>query len=223
MSRFPRLLRVLPRLLAVLLVLGVGGAVAARTYLSSGHAAEQVRARLEKVLGGPVELDSVHIGLLGDSSLRGLRVYEKDGKTPREPYLSVDEVRTDLSALDVLLGAAVPGSLDLRGPHVTLRLDREGNLQTRLPSFKGAEGAPPPRISLQGGHLTLHRVGRPTMDVRGVDSRVSPRPGGGWTLEGSIDDPYWGSWSTDAGLSSPGGSFTLRLKTRAPVRATQEK
>src|SRR5205823_14513101 len=129
--------------------------------------------------GGPVELDSVHIGLFGDSSLRGLRVYEQGGKGPHDPYLSVDEVKTDLSAVDVILGAATPGRLDLRGAHVTLRLDREGNLRTRLPTFKGAEGVEAPRLSLRGGHLTLHRDGRPTMDVRGVDAHVTPRPGDG--------------------------------------------
>jgi translocation and assembly module TamB len=223
MTRFPRLRRVLPWLLAVVVLLGGGGALAARLYLSSGRAAEQVRARLARILGGPVELDSVHIGLFGDSSLRGLRVYEGGGKTPHEPYLSVDEVQTDLSALDVVLGLATPGRLDLRGAHVTLELDREGNLRTRLPTFKGAEGKGPPRISLRDGRLTLRRDGRPTMDVGGVDARVTPHPGDGWKLEGSIDDSYWGSWGADAGLSSPGGDFELHLKTRAPVPVTRKK
>ena len=78
----------------------------ARAYLTSRHAANKVAAQIAAFYGGPLQLDSVDIGM-GGSSVRGLRLFEAEGEE-YEPWLTVESARADLSAWDLLGDDPIP-------------------------------------------------------------------------------------------------------------------
>jgi hypothetical protein len=213
-----RLLRALFVVLVLLALLGAGLTIAARVYLRSDRVRRQVAARLEELYGGRVEVEETDIGLLGDSSLHGLRLHESN-RSDEEPWVRVGTVKTDVSALDLLRGV-MPRQITLTDPAVTLRLDRAGHLLTQLPETPAAEG-PVPEIRIEGGRVTLRQEGRPEMVVNGIRAEVQP-DGDRLTLKGEISDPEWGDWSLDGAADRAAGSLTFTLKTdRAEV--TQDK
>src|SRR5262245_19538431 len=59
-----------------IIVLTVGAIGAARLYLSSGRAGGIVAAQLQDMLGGHVEVQGAHVGLIGDSTVQGIKAYE---------------------------------------------------------------------------------------------------------------------------------------------------
>jgi uncharacterized protein involved in outer membrane biogenesis len=213
-----RLLRVLLIVAAVVGVLLVGLLIAARVYLRSESARRQVAAHLEALYGGPVEVDEADVGVLGDSTLRGLRLYEP-GKADQTPWASVGSVKTDVSALDLVRGVA-PKQITLGDPAITLRLDKNGRLLTDLPQTGKTEGSLP-EVRVEGGQVTVRQEGRPEMVVKGVSADVR-RDGGLLAVTGAIADPEWGDWSLDGSIDRAAGSLTATLKAdRADV--TQEK
>ena len=58
------------------------GWLAARLYLHSGHATNQIAGKLQDVLGVPVRIDGVDVGIRGDSTLSRLQLFEGDGLCP---------------------------------------------------------------------------------------------------------------------------------------------
>src|SRR5437016_4563372 len=98
-----RLLRVLLVLVGLVVVLVAGVLVAAKVYFSSESARHQVASHLAEAYGGRVEVESADIGVLGDSSLRGLRLYEA-GQPAGEPWASAGTVKTDVSVIDLIRG-----------------------------------------------------------------------------------------------------------------------
>src|SRR5215211_2606738 len=81
--------------LVVVAVLGLA-VLGLRLYLSSGAVARLAADQLTGMLGSPVEVGGASVGLVGGTSLRGLRVHEPDG--PDEPpLLEVDELRVSSS------------------------------------------------------------------------------------------------------------------------------
>jgi translocation and assembly module TamB len=205
-------------LLAVVVILIIGLVIAARLYVRSDRVRKQVAGRLETIYGGPVVVEDADIGVVGDSTLRGLRFYEP-GQAGQEPWVTVGTVKTDVSALDLLRGV-MPKEITLGDPTVTLRLDSEGRLLTQLPEAGQGETAPPV-IHVEGGKVTVRQEGRPDMVVSGV--RADLRPDGGQVkITGTVSDSEWGEWSLDGSMDRGAGSLTATLKTdRADV--TQEK
>src|SRR5262245_66002701 len=120
-------------LLALFVVLVIAAVGCAKLYLSSGRATQQITGKLEDVLGVPVRVGGVDVGIQGDSTLSGLQLYEADGQRPDEPWLTVQGVRTDLSLIDVVRGDSSPQRVELTGAAVELRFDENGSLVTRLP------------------------------------------------------------------------------------------
>src|SRR5262245_64256014 len=114
--RLPRRARLIS--VAVLLLLGglLGGA---RLYLSSGHAATRVASRLNTLLGVPVRVTDADIGLSGGSSLRGLQVFEADGQRAETPWITVEDLQAEVSALD-LLGGDMPRDLRAQKARIDL-------------------------------------------------------------------------------------------------------
>src|SRR5690348_7325099 len=106
-----RSLRVLFVVLALLVVLVIGLFIAARVYLASDGVRREVATRLETIYGGPVEVEDADIGVLGGSTVRGLRLYEP-GQSGQTPWASAGAVKTDVSALDLLRGV-VPKDITL--------------------------------------------------------------------------------------------------------------
>src|SRR5258708_28980804 len=84
-----KLFRRLAIALGIVLVLGgVGVYVAARYYLSSGAAAGKVAAHLQNMLGAPVQVDSVDVGMAGPSSVHGLHIFEAGGDDKKAAFLT---------------------------------------------------------------------------------------------------------------------------------------
>jgi len=217
-----RLLRILFRLLVLLVLVAVGLFVAARVYLRSAGTRQRVVSRLEEIYGGPVELQEAEIGVLGGTSLHGLRLFQAD-KSDDEPWVNVGTVETDISALDLLRGVT-PKKITLRDPSLTLHLNRSGRLLTALPEGAGlpvGQGGTWPDIRVEGGQVTIRQDGRPALVVQGVGLAVRP-DGTRMAVTGAVSDSDWGEWSLDGSLDPADGSLTVRLKTdRAAV--TQDK
>ena len=73
-----RSLRVLALVCVFLAILTFGLYLAARVYLSSNSFRRAFANRLETSYGGPVEIENADVGVLGGSTLHGLRLYEPD-------------------------------------------------------------------------------------------------------------------------------------------------
>ncbi len=203
------------RLVIVLLVVVLGLAAifwGGRRFLASPRLAEEVAARLAASYGSPVKLREVDIGL-HSTVLRQLQLYEPpDQRSSEEPWLTAEEVGTDVSAWDLLHGATTPHQLDVDGAAVTLRLDKDGKLLTGLPKTKTST-APWPGVHIARGRLTVHQEGRPAMEVTAIDATLRAE-GDRLLLTGKTTDPYWGNWELtgDVDVKKESGSATLKTE-----------
>jgi hypothetical protein len=204
-----------------LLVL-LGGA---RLLLSSAYAAEKVAGRLAAALGVPVHVKGVDIALGGDSSLQGLHIYEADGERPGDAWIRADDVRADLSAVDLFADDPMPRQVVLAGARVELRFTDDGALLTRLP--KTDPSRPMPKLRLENAQLTVLTVKqdgrghRPPLTVNGVNAEFSSADGT-FRFEGTCADTKWGEWTVRGSYDSASDLFRLALHSdRAEV--TDEK
>jgi uncharacterized protein YhdP len=204
--------------LAVVVVLG-GLFVAAKKYLGSQQLAPQVAARLQAAYGGPVRVGEVDVGV-NRSSLRHLRLYEAGAGPSDEPWVDVDTVEADVSLWGLLRGQAMPRSLTFTGARLTVRLDSQGHLATRLPQFKKSKAETLPVIHLRQGDLTIHQDGRPPMELKGIDGRLEQQ-GDRLALSGKVTDPYWGDWAVEGSLNGGHDAGSATLKT-GMVHVTQD-
>jgi hypothetical protein len=215
MKRFRRLRNGLLVALVVLVVLFVG----VRLYLSSRFAAAQAAERLQDVLGAPVQVNGIHVGIGGDSTLQGLEIFE-EGKKGNGPWVTVEDVRADLSALSLVRGRTAPEEVDLGGAAIDLRFDKDGHLTTRLPRPKGPSGAYP-RFRLENSQITLNQAGREPMVLQGVNADLTDG-NGRLNARGTITDPFWGNWTVDGYFVPDQGELSLTLTT-PHVPITMEK
>ncbi len=215
MRRFRKALLVLSLLTVVVLA---GLYLAGRAYLASDRTRRQVESQLAEVYGGAVAVESASVGMVGDSSLHGVRLYEAGASEPA-PWAVFESVQTDVSALDILRGKT-PQLVTLTGADITLSFNAEGKLLTHLPETK-SRGGSLPTIHIEKAKVTLRQEGRPEMVVIGIQMELHPQDGQ-LTLSGTISDDYWGRWSLDGKVDTATSSLTTTLKTdRADV--TQEK
>jgi hypothetical protein len=205
-------------LLGILTVIVVAGLfLAARVYLASDRTLRQVEAQLAEMYGGPVAVDSVSVGMFGDSTFHGVRLYQEG--VSDSPWAVFESVQTDVSAVDILLGRS-PQVVSLSGAEITLSFDSDGKLLTRLPETK-AKGGTLPTIHINKAKVTLRQEDRPEMVVSGIQAELRPQDGQ-LTLSGTITDDYWGRWSLDGKVDTAASSLLATLKTdHADV--TQEK
>src|SRR5579871_660362 len=117
----------------ILLVLGGAVILIARSYLSSQRATQQVATRLQDMLGGRIEIQGTQIGLIGDSTLRGIQAFADN--EPEKPWLQIDDVTADVSALS-LLREKMPEVITLQGARIHLHFGSDGKLLTKLPTPK---------------------------------------------------------------------------------------
>jgi hypothetical protein len=208
------------RVLLVVALLLVAALVGARIYLSSARAAHQVAHSLEAMLGMPVEVERASIGLLGGSSLRGLRVPGPGGDAD-QPLLTIDDVQADLTARGALSGL-LPHHLTLSGVRLNLRFDRKGRLLTPLPERGEAPaGQPLPHVTIRDLTVTVMQEGRPPLTVTGC-SLGGATEEETFKLSGTVDDPVWGNWSATADYDLDSGAMVARLETQ-DTNLTQEK
>ena len=106
MKHFRQLRNSLLVSLAVLGILFLG----VRLYLSSRFAAAHAAERLQDVLGAPVRVSNVNIGIGGDSTLQGLEVFEED-RPGDGPWVTIEDVRADVSALGMVGGRSKPSEV----------------------------------------------------------------------------------------------------------------
>src|SRR5437868_5659338 len=123
----------------------------------SAWAAQKVAAQIAEAAGAPVRVGGLSVGVTG-SSLRNLQFLEEDAAEGTPPWAVVPEVSADLSLAQLVRGDLAGGTVTLRNPAVTLRLDRDDNVLTKLPSPEGA-GRVWPVFRLEGGQITLQREG----------------------------------------------------------------
>ena len=213
----PRLLLGLLVLFILLVVAAVG---CAKLYLGSDRAAALVTNKLQDVLGVPVRVSSVDVAIQGDSTLSGLQLYEADGRRPDTPWLTVQNIRTDLSLIDVVRGDTSPERVELSGVVVVLRFDEDGHLLTRLPRVKPT-GKPFPQLVLHDARLTLDQKGRPPMVINGVEAEGSDNSGT-LSFHGTVKDPYWGDWTVGGSFNATQGQVLLNLHT-PHTHVTQKK
>jgi hypothetical protein len=206
---------VLPILVIVLAGTAIG---AARLYLSSGRANREVTKQLQEMLGGRVEVGEANIGLIGDSTLQGIKAYEDGG--PETPWLQVADVKAGASALSLLLGKS-PDVIQLQSARIALHFDTDGHLLTRLPKSKKAAPAKIPRLHIENGELTINQEHRSPMIIRGINADVVSGANG-LELSGNIADPFWGDWQAKGDFDSAGGKGSIVLDT-AGIEVTMKK
>jgi hypothetical protein len=222
MKRPGRLKKVLLWSLGLLLATVTGLWITARLYLASHQANQQVVAHLEHLLGGKVRIASTSIGIVGDSSLQDVEIYEKDAPADSKPWLRCAAIDADVSVLDLMGRKNAPGQVNARGAEVALRFDREGKLQTELPDFtSGDSSLPLPRITLKESKLTLTQEGRGEMVIAGLDASLTASAEG-LAIEGTIQDRFWGEWNLRGNLALASGAIHLQLSTDG-AEVTQEK
>ena len=206
-----------------LTLVAIGLYFAARVYLRSEGTKQRVVSSLKEITGAPVELEDADIGVLGGTTLHGLRLYQTS-KGDDEPWVDIGTVETDISAIDLLRGV-MPKKLTLRDPAVTLHLDRSGQLLTHLPEGAGLLAAPEartlPDVRIVGGKATVRQDGRPALVVQGVGLTLRPESNR-IVLSGSVSDSDWGDWSLDGSLNQADRSLSVTLRTDRAV-ATQQK
>ncbi len=214
----PRGRRRLLILVVILACMGILGALL-RSYLTSQHVADQIATRLAAAYGGPVLLDKASVGVVGSSTLAGVRLFEPDGQTSDDPWIVIEHAQADVSLWNLLGGGdAMPRKVTLNGAAITLRFDKAGHLATRLPKVKGEPEALP-SFRIEHGQFTLRQEGHPDLVVTGVDAKIHAE-GDGLVLSGTASDSYWGDWLLDGFLNQKAGITSITLKT-AHVHVTQ--
>ncbi len=204
-------------LVIVVILIGVL-AIAGWGYLRSHSAARQLAARLEAVYGGRVRLDNVDIGT-GGSSLHGLRLYESKGDESAEPWLTVEDTDTDVSAWDLLKGLVMPHHLAVSGAKLLLRFDQNGRLLTKLPNT-GSRHIEWPTVQVKQSQVTIQQEGRLEMVVHGLSGDLTNQ-NGRLVLTGAVVDPHWGDWSVNGHIEADEQSGTAALKTQKTMHVTQ--
>jgi translocation and assembly module TamB len=198
--------------IAVFLVLaGLGLFIAARFYLSSHSVAGQVSTRLQAMFGAPVQVDTADVGMTGDSSLHGLRVFEAGDAVTQEPFITVAGASTDVSALDLLEGKT-PKTVTLTGAAIALHYDAAGRLLTHMPKPQ-TSGGPMPRVRIENGKLTLNQDGRQPMVIQGIKAELVSA-GADLKATGTIVDPFWGDWALEGNVANESGAVNLTLTTK---------
>jgi hypothetical protein len=207
--RASRLRVVIPVFAFVAIVLLAAFAWAARSYLSSRHAADQAADRLAAIYGSRVRLDSVNIGT-DRSALQGVRLFE-EGDEENEPWLVIEDMQVDIGAWALFGDDPAPSSLELNGACVTLRFDSDGHLLTRIPR-PTEKKRPLPNLHLSDGTLVFRQAGRPDLIVYGIDAHLEQEDGT-LVVRALTNDPHWGAWTATGTVDPATGAVEMRLQT----------
>jgi hypothetical protein len=198
-------MRRIVRLAVALAILGGVAWVGFQVLLGSGYATGKVTDKLQSLLGVPVSIASIEMGVNGSAAL-GIAIAEHEATTDQPPFLTIGRAETDLGISELIGGATLPGQLTLSDAHLTLRYDRAGQPLTKLPHPTDA-GDLIPEIRLARAQVTIQREGEPNCVFQGIDLTVRTT-GRTLDLTGTIQDANWGGqWRADAkinGISQTG-------------------
>src|SRR5262249_24453329 len=165
-------------------------------------------SRLGEMLGAPVHVGGVNLGLVRGSELRDVQLFANDDSPA--PWLTLPRVSLPASVGELLRGTPL-GRIEVTGATIDLHFDADGTLRTRLPAPRGAEGGMP-EILLHSASVVLRQNGREPLHVRGVEARLSPGERG-VVLDGQIDDEAWGRGRIDGRAAADRRDATLTLST----------
>jgi uncharacterized protein involved in outer membrane biogenesis len=182
--------------------------VSAKIYLSTASARDLLAARLSQTLGASVQVDRMNIGWR--SSEVGIRIFESpEGSLPPAVLLSAQSVNAAISLPQMLRGET-PDRFRIKGAHLDLRLDRDGQLLSRLPKTESGDG-PLPALEISDSSVTITQEGRPEFTLSGIAGRLEPHDRR-FVLTLTARDPAWGQWNGegDWDLERQTGSLTLR-------------
>ncbi|VTS07000.1 AsmA-like C-terminal region-containing protein [Tuwongella immobilis] len=172
-------------------------------YLRSDGARQMASATLQKVLGTPVELDRVGLGL-GSVSLHNVRLPQPANESAS--LVQIGTLSANLGLFDLLSGAQ-PTVVTLANAQVHLRLNADGDLVSPLPELKpesdGAAAGPLPAIRLVDSRITIEQAGKPTFSVDHVSGDVTSADGR-WVGQAAIADATWGAWAAKAEFADNG-------------------
>jgi hypothetical protein len=187
--------------------------------LTSGYAAQRVSGSLEHLLGAPVRVAAVDIGLSGSSVLHGLQLLEVDA--PDQPaWLTVERIHADLSVPDLLGHAPMPRQVVLTGASLALRFDQANQLLTRLP-HPTPTGQAWPRIRLENSQLSLEQEGlEGPFILRGLRAELTPTEGG-LQIQGRFAVDDLGDWGLRGQIDPASGTATLDLECPSLIHLTQ--
>src|SRR5207249_3707932 len=194
--------------------------VAAKLLLRSGFAADKVAAQIQEAAGGPVRVGSLDVGFTG-SSLHDLQFLEEGAPDGAPPWAVVPTVDADLSLPQLIRGDLAGGTITLRGPQLTFRLDRDNNLLTKLPSSSEGAGRPWPEFRIVNAQVVFQREGAPEAAFSNLSGTLH-KDGDRITLTGTADDANWGQWTIAGDRPGPEAPFKLTMHTDR-VRVTPEK
>jgi hypothetical protein len=200
--------------LPILILLG-----GARLVLSSGFAANKVAVKLTALLGVPVRVSGVDIGLGRSTRIQNLHIFEDDAVRPDAPWVAAADVQADFSAVDIL-GDDLPKEVVLSGAHIELRFDKDGSLLTRLPKSTSSTQSMP-KLRLENAQVTIKQDGRERRPLvaTGVNADFTYADGA-FRFEGQCTDSFWGEWTVKGSYDVGNDVFRLTLHTdRAAVSA----
>jgi hypothetical protein len=193
--------------------------VAVKIYLGSAGAAREAAAKLEAIYGARVSVGRLNAGWLS-TSFEDAQLYEAGPDPYPTPWAVIPEIQTNISAWDLVRGAASPSEVSLRDPVVTLRFDRAGKLLTRFPSRPRAEGPVSLRdIRLAGGKLLLRQESRPEMVITDLSAALAA-DGDRLTFTGRASEARWGNATLDGWVNTQNGAWTMTVRL-PPTPITQ--
>jgi hypothetical protein len=217
MKRLGRLRFLVYAFVSAVLLLGAGYLV-----LCSSYAKRKLEQKLSTIIGTPVRVAGMNVGLIGNSSVVDLQLFQTEDDAD-SIWATVQGARADLSAFALLTGNATPTEVTLTGAAIELRFDKNGNLLTRLPEPSGPP-ATLPRIKVEGGKLTLRQEGHDQpFVVNNVKAEATPETSTRvLNFSGSVNDSFWGDWSITGSCDLPNARVVLKLHADR-AEATQEK
>src|SRR5207302_8720037 len=120
-------------------------------------------------------------------------------------WLTVENLRPDISLFDILGGHALPRRLDVTGARVLLRFDREGRLLTSLPEqlFHGTKHPVSvesiPDVELHESQITFRKEGSSDLVLDNVHATLH-KDGNQLVLSGEFNNVQWGPWTIGGGF-----------------------
>jgi hypothetical protein len=194
-------------LIVIALLLGVV-LIGGHFLLRSPLAARKAESLLHDMLGADARIDHVAVDLFGSTTASNIQLQDPQAKAP---WLRLDQLSANVSALDLLRGALNDAVIKVRGAHARLHFDSGNRLLTDLPrpSSDTARGSAP-TVELEDGELTVDQDGRPPLVLSGVSGTLR-KDGQNWHIQGNTRDPRWGDWSIQCDYDSAATAATLRL------------
>jgi hypothetical protein len=211
--------------LLVLVVLVGGGLIYLRYYLRSPRVTHEVATRLEAMVGAPVRVENVDVGIHG-STLNGFELFEPGTDASQStPWLKVGSLTTDISLWDIMRGQAMPKHVTLSNAQVVLRFDAQGQLVTEFPTPpepSTSEAILPemPEVVIEQSEVVLRKAGQPELAARDVNARLTRKQEGAYAFSGSAQSAELGKLLLDGNYDAAKHEAVATLKTAGTAHVT---